>query len=177
MRRVFIFYWNVTVQILIFQRNLGHRKPHTSSSWLGFLDGWFELGIVDICTDTSMMSYHRGLPRRGHIESLFHMWSYLEKHNNWEILVNPAEPDFDMADFQHEYWVLSIYGDVKEYMPPIFLFAESGAGDISEPRGQGFTITVYFDCDIGGDCVTCRSRTGFDIFLIGSPTYWRSSEQ
>ena len=46
-----------------------------------------------------------------------------------------------------------------------------------EPHGQGFTITVYVDCDLGGDCVACRSRTGFSIFLKGAPIYWRSPKQ
>ena len=33
-------------------------------------------------------------------------------------------------------------------------FEESGPGDMPEPRGKGFRIVVYVDCDLGGDCVT-----------------------
>ena len=46
-----------------------------------------------------------------------------------------------------------------------------------EPRVQGFTMTVYVDCDIGGDCVTRIPRTGFSIFLNGAPIYWISAKQ
>ena len=59
----------------------------------------------------------------------------------------------------------------------IVLFAESGTGNMPEPCGQGFKMTVYVECDIGGDCVTRISRTVFSIFLNGSPIYWRSAKQ
>ena len=59
------------------------------------------MGSVDICTETSMISSHLLLPRRGHLESLFHMFSYLKKHQNSDILFHPSDPDVDMADFQH----------------------------------------------------------------------------
>ena len=45
------------------------------------------------------------------------------------------------------------------------------------PRGVCFTMTVYVDCDLGGDCVTCRSRTGFAVFLNGAPIYWMSTKK
>ena len=81
------------------------------------------------------------------------MFSYLKKHLNSEILFDPTQTDHDTTDFQSEEWGLRIYGDVKEDMLPIVSFAESGANDMPEPRGQGFARTVYVDCDIGGDCV------------------------
>ena len=56
-------------------------------------------------------------------------------------------------------------------MLPIVSFAESGANDMPEPRGQGFARTVYVDCDIGGDCVICISRTVFVVFFNGAPKY------
>ena len=131
----------------------------------------FELGRVDIYTETSMMSSHLALTQSGHLESLFNMFSYLKKHQNSEIIFDPNVPDVDMADFQREDWGISIYGDVKEEMPKILSFAESGTGNMPEPRDQGFKMKLYVDCDLGGDCVTRRPRTGFSIFLNGSPMY------
>ena len=87
------------------------------------------------------------------------------------MLFDPTKPDVDMADFQREDWGLSIYGDVTEEMPPIVSFAESVTGNMPEPRGQVFTMTVYVDCDLGGDCVTHRSITEFSIFLSGAHIY------
>ena len=92
--------------------------------------------------------------RRGHLESLFNMFYYLKMHQNSEMLFGTTDLDVDMSDFQREDWVLSIYGDVKQYMPPIVSFYESGTRYMPDPCGQGFIITLYVDYDIGGDCVT-----------------------
>ena len=130
-----------------------------------------ELGRVNICTEVSMMSSHLALPRKGHLDAVFHMFAYLKKHHNSEMVFDPSELDIDMASFPREDWSLSIYDDVKEDMPPTRSFAESGPADMPAPRGVGFTMTAYVDCDLGGDCVTRRSRTGFAVFLNGAPIY------
>ena len=105
------------------------------------------------------------------------MFSYLKKHHNSEMMFDHTEPDVDMDDFQREDWGLRIYGDVKEEIPPILLFSEQGTGYMPEPCGQIFTMEVYVDCDLGGDCVTRRSRTVFAVFFNGDPIYWRSAKQ
>ena len=125
-----MFYRKSTVRKLIFLRNLGHRKPHTSKSLIGVLRWVVELVRVDICNETIMMSSHLVLPRRGHLERLFHMFSYLNKHQNSKMLFNPTDPDVDMADFHSEDLGLSIYGNFKADIPPIVSFAESGPGDM-----------------------------------------------
>ena len=95
------------------------------------------------------------------------------------MVFDPSEPEIDMADFPREGWRLSIYGYVKEDMPPKCPFSESGPADMPSPRGicVGFTITIYVNYDLGGDCVTRRSRTGFAVFLNGAPIYWMSKKQ
>ena len=93
------------------------------------------------------------------------------------MVFDPSEPENNMADFPGEDWSLSIYGDVKEDMTPTCSFSESGPAYMPAPRGLGFIMTVYVDCDMGGDCVTCRSRTGFAVFLNGAPIYWMSKKQ
>ena len=146
-------------------------------SLIGVLRWMVELGRVDICTEVSMMSSHLALPRRGHLEALFHLFAYLKAHQNSEMVFYPSEPAIDMADFPREDWSLSIYGDVEEELPPQKPFEESGPGDMPEARGKGFRIVTYVDCDLGGDCVTRRSRTGFAVFLNGAPLYWMSKKQ
>ena len=93
------------------------------------------------------------------------------------MVFNPSEPEIDMVDFPREDWILSIYGDVKEDMPPTFPFTESGPANIPALRGVGFTITVFVDCDLGGYYVTHRSRTGFSVFLNGASIYWMSKKK
>ena len=45
------------------------------------------------------------------------------------------------------------------------------------PRVVGFTMTVWVDCDMGGNYVTRRSRTGFAVFLNGVPIYCMNKKQ
>ena len=82
-----------------------------------------ELGRVDICTETSTMSSHLVLPQRGHLVIFFHMYYYLKKHQNSEMMFDPTAPDVEMDEFQREDWGLSIYGDVNEEMTPIVSFS------------------------------------------------------
>ena len=105
------------------------------------------------------------------------MFAYLKKHHNSEMVVDPSEPDVDMNDFPREDWSLSIYGNVSEELPKSKPFEDSGPGDMPEPRGQGFRMRVYVDCDLGGELVTRRSRTGFAVFLNNAPIYWMSKKQ
>ena len=60
------------------------------------------MGKVDICSENSMMSSHLALSCSGHLESLFHMFSYINKHQNSEMLFDTTNPDFYMADFRCE---------------------------------------------------------------------------
>ena len=42
-----------------------------------------ELGKVDINTEVSMLTSHLALPQSGHLDTVFHIFSYLkEKHNS-----------------------------------------------------------------------------------------------
>ena len=124
-----------------------------------------------------MMSSCLAMPRKGHLDTLFHAFTYQKKNHNAEMVFDPTEPEVDMMDFLREDWSYSIYGDAKEELPPIKPFAESGPGDMPEPRGIGFTMTVYVDYNLGGDCVTRWSRTGYTVFLNGPPIYWFSKKQ
>ena len=79
---------------------------------IGIVICMVDLGQVDICTEVSMMSLHLELPQKGRLEAIFHMFVYLKKHHNSEMVFDPSEPEIDMADLPHEDWNLSIYGDV-----------------------------------------------------------------
>ena len=146
-------------------------------SLIGILRWIVELGRVDICTEVSMLSSHLALPREGHLEALYHVFSYLKSHCNSEMVFDPSKPDIDPEDFLRQDWSLSIYGDKLEVVPRAVPFEESGPGDMPEPRGRGFRMRVFVDCDLGGDLVTRRSRTGFAVFLNNAPIYWLSKKQ
>ena len=67
-----------------------------------------ELGRVDITTEVSMFSSHLALPRSGHLDAVFHIFAYLKKKHNSEMVYDPAEVDFDCAAFPKEDWSYSI---------------------------------------------------------------------
>ena len=96
-----------------------------------------ELGRVDICTEVSMLSSCLALPREGHLLQLFHMFSYLEKQHNCEMVFDHTVPEIDKADFPKESWDNTVYanerGELKEEVPT----------NLPTPLGKGFTMRVY----------------------------------
>ena len=58
-----------------------------------------ELGRIDIYLEVSMLSSHLALPRRGHLDQEFHIFSHLQKYHNSELAFDPSEPD--AVNFQH----------------------------------------------------------------------------
>ena len=81
---------------------LGAQEASYFQYLIGILRWMVKLGRVDICTETSMMSYHLESPRSRYLESLFHTFSYLKKHHDSEMLFDPTDPDVDIDDFQRE---------------------------------------------------------------------------
>ena len=107
---------------------------------------------------TSMMA----MPREGHQEQIFHMFSYLRIKLNSTMLFELTAPDIEDSQFVCEDWSSSSYSEYKEELPP----------DASQPKGTGFTMRTFVDYDNAGKLTTRRSQTGFIIFLNSSPIYW-----
>ena len=83
---------------------LGPQEASYFQSLIGVLCWMVELGRVDICTEVSMMSSCLAMPRRGHLDALFHAFVYLKKNHNAEMMFDPTEPEVDMKDFPREDW-------------------------------------------------------------------------
>ena len=136
-------------------------------SLIGILRWMVELGRVDLCTEVSMMSSHLALPRKGHLEELYHIFGYLKKHHNAEMPFDPTPPAIDMEQFARQDWSRSIYGEPKEELPP----------NMPKPLGREMILRTFIDSDHAGESVTRRSRTGFIVFLNRAPIYWLSKKQ
>ena len=63
-----------------------------------------ELGRVDIFLEVSMLLSHLALPREGHLQQLFHMFAYIKRNHNSEILFEPTDPVIDESLFNRKYW-------------------------------------------------------------------------
>ena len=136
-------------------------------SLIGILRWIVELGRADITVEASLMASMMALPRQGHLEQLFHMFAYLKKKHNSEMVFDPSEPDIPEAEFQREDWQDTVYADSKETLP----------SNAPKCRGFGFKIRAFVDSDHAGDSITRRSRTGFIIYLNNAPIYWTSKKQ
>ena len=71
-------------------------------SLIGFLRWIVELVRIDITCEISMLSSHLVLPRKGHLEEVFHVFAYLKNHMNSEIVFDPTNPEVDMDIFQKQ---------------------------------------------------------------------------
>jgi hypothetical protein len=111
-----------------------------------------------------MLSAYTAAPRQGHLEAVFHIYSYLDKHSLSRIVFDDSyvrisdEIDVDWRSF---------YPDAKEELPE----------NMPEPRGKAVQIIVFVDASHGCDLLTRRSRTGILIYINRSPIIWFSKKQ
>ena len=54
-----------------------------------------------------MMSSHHALPREGHLDQVVHMFAYLKKYHNAELVYDPTPPKIDMSQFEEKDWASS----------------------------------------------------------------------
>jgi len=119
---------------------------------LGVLRWIVELGRIDIMTEVSMLSAHNALPREGHLEAVYHIFSYLKGHENSRLVFDPAYPDIDERRFLPADWS-DFYPDASDELPP----------NMPEPRGLPVDVTCFVDADHAGNLATRRSQTGILI--------------
>eukprot|EP00957_Ditylum_brightwellii_P021905 1651938-Ditylum_brightwellii.AAC.1 len=74
-----------------------------------------------------MMPLHLAIPREGHLGQIFHIFTYLKKIYNTEIVYELSDPCIETGNFEHKDWTSSEFGHIsgKEELPPNML----------EPRG------------------------------------------
>ena len=116
-----------------------------------------------------MLSRHLSLPREGHLKQVFHMFSYLKKYHNLELVFDPSDPMIDEAEFKKKDWTSSEFGHCAgdKILP----------ANMPKARGLGFLVSVRVDADHAGDTITIRSRTGYIDYVNSAPVYWMSKKQ
>ena len=113
-------------------------------SLIGILRWIVELGRVDVCLEVSMMSSHLTLPRECHLEQVLHIFSYLKKYHNTELVYDLSDPVVDENDFERRDWASSEFGHVEE----------KEEFKMPEPRGHGFIMRAKVDADHASDTVS-----------------------
>ena len=77
-----------------------------------------------------MMATCVGLPRYGHLNTLYRIFGYLKTHHNAKMVFDPSQPVINESDFPDNDWSTSEFGsELKEILP----------GNMPQPRGQGLT--------------------------------------
>ena len=54
-----------------------------------------DLVRIDICLNVSMMLSHIVLPWKGNLEQLYHVFAYLKKYHNSELVFDPIDQVID----------------------------------------------------------------------------------
>jgi hypothetical protein len=136
-------------------------------SQIGVLRWIVELGRIDIITEVSCLASCLALPRKGHLEAVFHLYTYLKKRPNGTIILDPTYPVIDLSSFNDGADWSNFYGNVKEAIPM----------DMPNPRGKPVVVRLYVDSDHAADKAIRRSRTGFILYLNNAPIVWYSKKQ
>jgi hypothetical protein len=98
-------------------------------SVIGILRWIVELGRIDICLDTSMLSSHLAMPREGHLARTYDVFAYLKKYHNTEMVFDLV---VDEAAFDRKDWTSSEFGHATG--------EEEKPANMPQPRGMGFFI-------------------------------------
>ena len=143
--------------------------PRDYQSLIGILQWIVELGTIDICLEVSMMSSHLAMPMKGHLDQALHIFAYLCKYHNTELVYDPSGPVVEYDVFKRRDWTSSEFGAVqgKEEIP----------SNMPELRGLGFTMCAKVNADHALDTIPRCSRTGFLVYLNCALIYWWSKKQ
>ena len=136
-------------------------------SLIGIVRWIVELGRIDVCCETSTLSSFVAMSREGHSQQFYHVFSYLKRHHNARLVLDPSYPEvFDDEFFLVQDWT-TFYGKLEEEIPE----------NAPKPRGKEFVIRVFVDASHADNKINRRSRTGFVVMLNYAPVYWYSKKQ
>jgi hypothetical protein len=134
---------------------------------IGGLRWAVELGRIDMCTKVLLLSHHLALPCIGHLETVYHIFAYLQKkHNKLSILFDPTNSIPITPTTAKLDWSL-FYNKLEEELPP----------RMRESLGHSANMHVSVDANHAGNVVTRRSHTGILLFVQNSPILWVSCRQ
>ena len=136
------------------------------SQLIGVLRWAVELGRLDIYTEVALLSQHLALPRVGHLDAVYHIFAYLNKHDKSRIVFDPTDPLPHTPTAAKPDWSL-FYEVTEEELPP----------HMPEPLGYSVNIYTFVDANHAGNLVTRRSHTGILLFVQNSPILWLSRRQ
>ena len=115
---------------------------------IGILHWAIEIRRLHILLEVSLLSSHLALPRKGHLEQVYHIFGYLKKIPQQRIYMDPDYPSITEDRFIKHNWT-DFYWYAEELIPP----------NMPEPRGRIMTMHCFVDSDHAGDKAMRRSQT------------------
>ena len=135
--------------------------------FIGTFQWMIELGRMDILTEVSQLSSFQAMPRVGHLEAFYAIFTYLRKHPTMSLVFHLSRIHLRQDRFQSNDW-RDFYGDDKEEL----------LADMPEPLGDNaIQMTAFVDSDHAGNLITHRSQTGNVLFCNQAPIIWYSKRQ
>ena len=117
-----------------------------------------EIVLIKIILEVSLLPSHLVMPRRGHMQQLYHIFGYLNKRSRTRLLLDTGQTNIS----EDRFFQLDQYDFYKGYEDPIPL-------DVTKPRGNPMSIHVFMDLDHTRNKVTQRSQSDVLIFCNMSP--------
>ena len=118
---------------------------------VGKLRWILELGTIDINLEISLLSRYLDQTRHGHIDQVFHNFSFIKSHAKRKLTLYP----FNICFLMPNLW--RIIG--------------------SQAREDSVTVAHFVDADHSSDMMNCCSHTRIIIHLCRDPIIWYSKKQ
>lgn len=114
----------------------------------------------------SMLFCYVVSPCEGHLQQVFHIFAYLKRHKQSQMVFGDTEPVFHESIFKVCNWS-EFYLDAKELTPPTAL----------QVHGCGVITLCFIDSDHAGCKVMRCLHTGVILFANKVPILWLSKHQ
>jgi hypothetical protein len=113
-----------------------------------------------------MLSSHLMAPRQGHLEQCFHIFAYLDTHENSTIVFDSSYRNVDDSRFTVSDWS-QFHPGAAEAIPP------------NIPKPMGLTVVVTCYCNAVHACcrVNQRPQLGIILYVNNAPITWYSKRQ
>jgi hypothetical protein len=135
---------------------------------VGILQWAIKLGRLDVYVELSQLSQHQALPRRGHLEAIYHISPISRSIKTALALFLTQTPhQIDESVFKSNVDWRDLYGDVTDKLPQ----------NMPEPRGQPVVVSYFVDANHTGNLITRRSHASILIFVQNAHIIWVSKRQ
>ena len=102
-----------------------------------------KLRRIYINLEIDLLSCYLAQPRHGHLDQVFHTFSFINSRTKNRLVLYPSKNEFD-GEFVAYNWQ-GLYGELQEDFPE----------NAPEARGESVTMTQFVDDDHAGDMMNC----------------------